>query len=160
MWKEDTGSSIMLKIRRQNAWCWVKFQYQGYDFGTDWVKASPTVTLKGDKAYLDFTIEKYVTATGGLKTVIQTPGLHICSIDLDLDGNIATCSILEADDNGVVKEISRMTVTGHAAHVSRRKRALGKIAVYAPYHPTLVESTTLDSGQSAHRGDRKQKSYG
>jgi hypothetical protein len=129
MWKERSNTCILLKIRRNNAWTWVKFEYQGYDFGADWVKASPTITLKGNKAYLDFTIEKYVPATGGLKTVIQTPGLHICSVDLDLDGSIATCSILEADDNGVVKEISRMTVTGHATHVSCRKRALGKIAV-------------------------------
>ncbi|MBR8834280.1 MAG: transposase [Stigonema ocellatum SAG 48.90 = DSM 106950] len=128
MWKKDTGSSIMLKIRRDNAWIWVKFQYQGYDFGDGWSKASPTVTLKGGKAYLDFSVEKYVSATGGLKTVIDSPDLRICSIDLDLDGNIATCSILESDDNGVVHEISRMTVTGHAAHVSRRKRDLGRIA--------------------------------
>lgn len=128
MWKEDDGTSILLKIRRDNAWTWVKFAYQSYDFGADWVKASPTVTLKGDKAYLDFTVEKYIPATGGLKTVIQTPELRICSVDLDLDGSIATCSILESDDNGVVEEISRMTVNGHAAHVSRRKRDLGKIA--------------------------------
>ncbi|MGH2413620.1 MAG: hypothetical protein ACRDEA_08005, partial [Microcystaceae cyanobacterium] len=128
MWKEDTGNSIMLKIRRDNAWTWVKFQYQGYDFGADWVKASPAITLKGNKAYLDFTVEKYVSATGGLKTVIQTPGLRICSVDLDLDGSIATSSILESDDNGVAQEISRMTVNGHAAHVSRRKRDLGRIA--------------------------------
>lgn len=128
MWKDDDGTSIMLKIRKNNTWVWVKFQYQGYDFGTDWVKASPTVTLKGIQAYLDFTVEKYIQATGGLKTVILNPNLRICSVDLDLDGSIATCSILESDDNGVVKEISRMTVLGHTAHVSRRKRDLGKIA--------------------------------
>ncbi len=128
MWKDDTGFSIMLKIRRDNAWIWVKLQYQGYDFGACWEKASPTITLKGGKAYLDFTVEKYVRATGGLKTVIQSPNLRICSIDLDLDGNIATCSILESDDNGAVKEISRMTIIGHTAHVCRRKRDLGRIA--------------------------------
>lgn len=128
MYKEDTGSSIMLKIRKNNAWIWVKFQYQGYDFGADWVKASPTITLKGGKAYLDFTVEKYVPATGGLKNVILQPDLRICAVDIDLDGSIATCSVLETDDNGVVKEISRMTVQGHTAHVSRRKRVLGRIA--------------------------------
>jgi transposase len=104
------------------------FQYQGYDFGTGWEKASPTVTIKGGKAYLDFTVEKYVPATGGLKNVIQQSDLCICSVDLDLDGHIATCSILESDDNGVVHEISRMTVQGHTAHVRRRKRDLGRIA--------------------------------
>lgn len=128
MWKEDTCDSIMLKIRRNNAWVWVKFQYQGYDFGAGWVKASPTVTITGNKAYLDFTVEKYVQATGGIKTVIQSALLRICSVDLDLDGSIATSSILETDDNGVAHEISRMTVQGHAAHVRRRKRVLGKIA--------------------------------
>lgn len=128
MWKNDTGSSIMLKIRKNNAWVWVKFQYLGYDFGMGWEKASPTVTLKSGKAYLDFTIEKYIPATGGLKTVIQQSDLRICSVDLDLDGSIATCSILETDDNGVAHEISRMTVQGHATHVRRRKRVLGKIA--------------------------------
>ncbi len=145
MWKDDTGSSIVLKIRRNNAWVWVKFQYQGYDFGADWVKASPTVTLKGGIAYLDFTVEKYVPATGGLKTVITSPNLRICSCDLDLDGSIATCSILESDDNGVVKEISRMTVPGHTAHVSRRKRDLGKVA------RAMKKTVRVDKGFASHR---------
>ena len=125
MWKEDTGSSIMLKVRKNNTWVWIKFQYQGYNFGADWVKASPIVTLKGKLTYLDFTVEKYVPATGGLKTVIQNPDLRICSVDLDLDESIATCSILESKDNGLVNEISRMTVKGHTKHVSLRKRDLG-----------------------------------
>ncbi|MUG96688.1 hypothetical protein F7734_31850 [Scytonema sp. UIC 10036] len=128
MWKEDTGDSIMLKVRRDRAWIWMKFQYQSYDFGAEWVKASPTVTLKGGQAYLDFTIEKYIPATGGLKTVIGQSDLRICSVDLDLDGHIATCTVLECNDNGVVHEISRMTVPGHTAHVRRRKRTLGRIA--------------------------------
>ncbi|MDF5728839.1 MAG: hypothetical protein PUP92_12640 [Rhizonema sp. PD38] len=87
MWKEDTCDSIMLKICRNNAWVWVKFQYQGYDSGAGWVKASPTVTITGNKAYLDFTVEKYVQATGGIKTVIQSADLRICSVDLDFDGS-------------------------------------------------------------------------
>ncbi|WP_414590093.1 hypothetical protein [Scytonema sp. PCC 10023] len=145
MWKEDTGDSILLKIRRDNAWVWIKFQYQGYDFEEDWVKASPTITLKGDKTYLDFTIDKYVPATGGLKKVIQEPGLHICSVDLDLDGNIATCSILESKDNGLVNEISRMTVPSHAKHVSLRKRDLGKVAV------AMKKTGVVDRGFASNR---------
>ena len=157
MWKDDTGSSIMLKIRRNGTWAWVKFQYQGYDFGADWVKASPTVTIKGGFAYLDFTVEKYITATGGLKTVILSPKLRVCSVDLDLDGNIATCSILESKDNGLVNEISRMTVLGHAKHVSLRKRDLG-IAASA-----MKKTKTVDRGFASNRFSkisRRERSEG
>ncbi|MUG91723.1 hypothetical protein F7734_22655 [Scytonema sp. UIC 10036] len=145
MWKEDTGDSIMLKVRRNNTWVWIKFQYQSYDIGDLWEKASPTVTLKGGKVYLDFTIEKYVPATGGLKTVIQHSDLRICSVDLDLDGNIATCTILESKDNGSVTEISRMTVKGHAKHVRLRKRDLGKVA------RAMKKTVRVDKGFASHR---------
>ena len=47
IWKEDTSVTILLKIRRNGQWLWVKFSYQGYSIGSEWVKGSPSIVLKG-----------------------------------------------------------------------------------------------------------------
>lgn len=129
--KEDDQKTIILKIRRNNSWVWVKFSYQGYELpeSEGWVKASPTVVVKDNGAWLNFTVERYVPATGGIAKVIQKKQLRICSVDIDLDQNIAIGSVLEFNDSGAVKEVARFFVKGYPAHTRRRKRRLGHIAV-------------------------------
>ncbi|MDF5729047.1 MAG: hypothetical protein PUP92_13725 [Rhizonema sp. PD38] len=125
MYKGDNGNEIMLKIRKNGTWAWVKFTYQSYRLD-DWGKASPTLVVKQDEAWLNWCVERYQPATGGLKA--QT-GKRVCSVDLDLDGKtIATCSVLEPNVNGEVNEVARQFVKGHSEHVRRRKRDLGQIA--------------------------------
>ena len=131
LYKNDDGQTILLKIRRNSSWAWVKFTYQGYELPKEeeWIKASPTIVIKGKGAWLNFTVQRYVPATGGISTVIQSSLLRICAVDIDLDQNIAVASILESNDSGAVKEIARLFVRGYPAHTRRRKRRLGKIAI-------------------------------
>ena len=97
IWKEDTGVTILLKIRRDGQWLWVKFDYQGYPIRTDWVKGSPSVVLKNNSAYLTFVVERYVKATGGMKAVMAQDSVRVLGVDLDLDKNAAICAVLETD---------------------------------------------------------------
>ncbi|MBR8841027.1 MAG: hypothetical protein DSM106950_45495 [Stigonema ocellatum SAG 48.90 = DSM 106950] len=127
MFKEDTGNSVILKIRKDNAWAWVKFHYSSYFYDSAWTKGCPTLVFKKDgTCWINWTLERYHDATGGLKALQDE---RVCSVDIDLDGDvISTLSILEPDVNGEVKEVSRTFIKGHASHVRRRKRELGKIA--------------------------------
>jgi hypothetical protein len=127
IWKEDTGVTILLKIRRNRQWLWVKFSYQGYSISSEWVKGSPTVVLKGNTAYLTFSVERYVAATGGIKNVMAQDSVRVLSVDIDLDKNAAICSVLETDAKGYTVEVARHFIK-QPSLVKRRKRDLGQIA--------------------------------
>ncbi|MEC4819703.1 MAG: hypothetical protein SAK29_41500 [Scytonema sp. PMC 1069.18] len=127
MFKDDTGNSVILKIRKNNNWAWVRFNYSAYLLDAAWVKGCPTIVIKRDgSCWINWTLERYHDATGGLKALQNE---RVCSVDIDLDGDtICILSILEPDVNGEVKEVARHFIKGHASHVRRRKRELGKIA--------------------------------
>ncbi len=127
MWKEDTGGTILLKIRRNGQWVWVKFEYQGYPIDQEWVKGSPSVVLKGNTVYLTFALERYVPATGGMKAVMAQDSVRVLGVDIDLDKNAAICTVLETDAKGNTVEIARHFIK-QPSLVKRRKRDLGQIA--------------------------------
>jgi len=127
VWKDDTGETIMLKIRRGGQWVWVKFSYQSYRIDSEWVKGSPIVVLKGNTAYLTFPVERYVAATGGIKTVMAQDTVRVLGVDMDLDFHSAICSVLETNARGVVVEVARHFIK-QPPSVKCRKRNLGQIA--------------------------------
>lgn len=127
MWKEDIGATILLKIRRNGQWVWVKFEYQGYPIDQKWVKGSPSIVLKGNTANLTFAVERYVPATGGMKTVMAQDSVRVLGVDIDLDKNAAICTVLETDAKGNTVEIARHFIK-QPSLVKCRKRDLGEIA--------------------------------
>ena len=136
VWKEDTGDTIMLKIRRDGQWAWVKFSYQSYRIGSEWVKGSPAVVLKGNKAYLTFPVERYIPATGGMKVVMTQDSVRVLGVDMDLNKHMryaqasptAICSVLETNARGETVEVARHFIK-QPSSVKCRKRNLGQIAV-------------------------------
>lgn len=106
MWKDDSGSDIMLKVLVAGQWKWIKFRYNGRSFGDEWVKGAPSIVCKRGMMFITFPHEKYVQATGGLKTVAGQDKLRFAAIDIDLDIHAAIVSILEVEDNSV-REIAR-----------------------------------------------------
>jgi hypothetical protein len=130
MWKEDTGDTILLKLWTGKAWEWVKHYYSGYDLSPEWVKASPTIIYQEKKITLNWTVERYTQAKGSIaKQVEENKSLRVCAVDLNLDGDIAVCTILESNDTGNVRELATLFVKGNSRHQHRRKRLLGKDAV-------------------------------
>ncbi len=130
MWKSDDGFSIMLKVlvvtKKGESWRWFKFRYDSYSIGNEWVKGSPVVVIRGDKAYLNFPVEKYVRATGGTKNVMAQEVVRVLGVDLDLDENAAIVSVLEVEANPV-REVARHFIPMPSG-VQLRKRDLGRIA--------------------------------
>lgn len=127
VWKNDDGGSIMLKILIGGQWKWVKFQYQAPEIGAEWVKCSPSISLKGNTAYIVFPLQRYVPATGGIKTVMAQDSFRVLGVDMDLDRHIAICSVLFVNAKGEVFEVARHFIK-QTSHTERRKRQLGRIA--------------------------------
>lgn len=128
MFKDSDGESIVLKVFIKGGWKWVKFRYQAPNLPKNWQLSTPALVTKPDGCvWLNWTIERYQPATGGIKTVMQD-GNRICAVDLDLDGELAKCAIYDVDVDGTISEVARMHSSGHKSHVARRKSRLGKIA--------------------------------
>lgn len=128
MWKNDDGQAIVLKLLVQGSWKWIKHQYQSPEISASWVKGSPRVQVQNGSLWLVFPLERYVPATGGIKTIMSSGTFRTCGIDMDLDKHIAICTILETNDRGETTEVARHFIN-QSRHVVRRKRNLGRIAI-------------------------------
>lgn len=124
VWKEDVGNSIMLKILVKGQWKWIKFYYQAPEFEHDiegingWHKASPTIVIKNASAFVTFSLQKYIPATGGCKKLLTTDSVRVLGVDTDLDRNIAILSVLEIAANDEVVEVARHFIK-QTAHTKR-----------------------------------------
>ncbi len=126
MWKEDSGSDIMLKVLVSGQWKWLKFSYKGRVLGDEWVKGSPSIVLKNGGANLNFPMQRYVPATGGVDNITSKDSYRILGVDIDLDVHAAIVSILEVEGT-TVREIARHFIKTPQG-VTLRKRSLGRIA--------------------------------
>lgn len=126
MWKEDSGSDIMLKVLVSGSWKWLKFSYRGRVLGDEWVKGSPAIVLKNGGAFLNFPMQRYVRATGGMKGITSKDSYRILGVDLDLDNHAAIVSVLEVEGS-TVREIANHYIKTPQG-VALRKRDLGRIA--------------------------------
>ena len=131
MFKEDTGDSIILKLWTGESWAWVKHSYQGYPISEEWLKASPTIVIRDKIITLNLCYEKLVKSPGKVfDQIVKHDGeLTVCSVDLNLDGDIAVGSILNIEGTGSVTEKAKLFVKGNKRHQHLRKRMLGKDAV-------------------------------
>ena len=128
MFKDDTGSSILLRLWTLKAWAWVKFHYDSSPLQAGWSTSTPTLVVKRDgTVWLNWVIERYMPATGGIRMLMQH-GNRFITVDTDLDGEICKAAAYDVDVDGELHELARITVRGHKAHTARRKSRLGKIA--------------------------------
>ena len=131
MYKEFDGDSIILKLWTGQAWVFMKqpIQLKGRELPSGYEWGSPTLVLK-DKLHLHVPVIKQVKSNGQLAEQAKNPdGLTICSVDLNLDGDLAVATILHSDVTGSCTETATLFVKGNDAIQHRRKRELGKIAV-------------------------------
>ncbi len=123
VWKEDDGSSIIFKILIGGQWKWVKFQYLAPEIIGDWIKGSPSIVIKGNTLYIVFPLQKYVPATGGIKTIMAQDSFRVLGVDMDLDRHIAILSVLEVNAKDEMFEVTRHFIK-QISHTKRRKRSL------------------------------------
>jgi IS605 OrfB family transposase len=117
---------VILKLFTGQSWIWVKYQMKGREFPEGFKQASPKLVLKRKKILLHISFEKKIevqTIKQQLTKDSQNE-LVICSVDLNINNNLAVCRIIKADGTLLASRF----IAGGKASSGRRKRALGRVA--------------------------------
>ncbi len=126
MYRIVNEKEVYLKLYTGLAWIWVKYGMSGRSFPASWEQASPKLVVKGKKLFLHISFEKKIV----VETIKQQVNkdsqseLVICSVDLNINNNLAVCRIIKADGTLLASRF----IAGGKASSGRRKRALGRVA--------------------------------
>jgi putative transposase len=123
MYRFEAGCMV-LKLFTGTSWCWIKFTMAGRNIPADWQQASPKLVLRGKRIELHIPIEKKVKVKKIQQQIQEDALLLVCAVDLNINDNLAVCTILKADGT----QIACRFIGGGASSSGRRKRALGRIA--------------------------------
>lgn len=124
MSKDRTDTSIMIKLWSGGSWQWVKIGLQKHSCD-DWDFGSPIIVIRRGKFYLHTPVVKQIVRPQKLvDQVEQNKALRICSVDLNLDGPAAVCTILDSDGT----PLRTLFVAKNKQADGRRKRLLGMVA--------------------------------
>ncbi|MBK7993034.1 MAG: transposase [Blastocatellia bacterium] len=99
---------------------------KGRDFPIGFKQISPKLVLRGKKILLHISFEKKIKVQSIKNQVNKDTEneLVICSVDLNINNNLAICRILKADGTPLASRF----IAGGKASSGRRKRALGRVA--------------------------------
>ncbi len=130
MWKERSRSSMVLKVWTGTCWSWVKVRITGRELPTDAELGSPQLIRNGNRWWLHTPIEKQFKSPGKIeKQVATNPETKICAVDLNINENIAVCTI-----QTVKGSILATTFIGGGRRISGfRKKLLGRIPERGKY---------------------------
>jgi IS605 OrfB family transposase len=125
LWKDRSGSSILLKIWTGTCWSWIKVRTLGRDVPDGFEMGSPTLVRKGKQWWLHTPIEKSFTSPTKIAEQITTnTQTRICSVDLNLNEHLAVCSVQTVE--GTI--LATRFIGGGDRISGFRKKLLGRIA--------------------------------
>lgn len=130
MWKDRTASSLVIKVWTGTCWSWLKCRLTGRVLPaakgtTGTTLGSPSLVRHGTRWWLHTPVEQQVVTPPKIAhQVTTTPATKVCSVDLNLDGPIAVCSVQTAE--GTI--LSTRFIGGGREIAGFRKRQLGRIA--------------------------------
>ena len=126
MYRIINEKEVFLKLYTGQAWIWVKYRMSGRSFPENWEQVSPKLVVKGKKLFLHISFEKKIVVETIKQQVNKDSAneLVICSVDLNINDNLAVCRIIKAD--GTV--LASRFIGGGKASSGRRKCALGSVA--------------------------------
>ncbi len=124
MWKERTGSSIVLKVWTGTCWSWVKVRTLGRDLPEGSQMQSPVLVRRGAQWWLHTSLEKTFTSPPTIAAHLTNAATRICAVDLNLDQHVAVCTV-----QTVAGTILATRFIGEGRAIAGfRKRQLGRIA--------------------------------
>src|SRR5713101_2810484 len=124
LWKERSGSSILLKIWTGTCWSWVKVRTFGRDLPDGFEMGSPALVRRGKHWWLHTPIEKTFTSPPKIAAQITKASAKICAIDLNLNEQLAVCTVQTVEGT-----ILATRFIGRGREIAGfRKRQLGQIA--------------------------------
>jgi transposase len=124
LWKERSGSSILLKVWTGKSWSWAKVRTLGRDLPDGFEMQSPALVRRGQKWWLHTPIEKAFTAPPKIAEQLAKTETTICSVDLNLGEQVAVCTVQTVE--GTI--LATRFIGGGRAIAGFRKRLLGRIA--------------------------------
>jgi hypothetical protein len=124
LWKERSGSFIVLKVWTGSCWSWVKVRTLGRDLPDGFEMQSPALVRRGQKWWLHTPIEKTFTAPPKIAEHIAKNETKICSVDLNLNEQLAVCTVQTVE--GTI--LATRFIGGGRAIAGFRKKLLGRIA--------------------------------
>src|SRR5260370_5445695 len=129
MWKERSEKSIVLKVWTGTCWSWVKVRVTGRELPTNAELGSPQLIRKGNRWWLHTPIEKQFKSPAKIeKQVTTNPETRICAVDLNINENIAVCTIQTVEGSILVTKF----IGGGQRVNGFRKKLLGRIARNRP----------------------------
>lgn len=98
MWKERTGSSILIKVWTGTCWRWIRVRITGREIpdGVDLV--SPQLVRRGKQWWLHTPVEKQFKSPGKIEKQIKTNSdTRMCAVDLNINEHVAVCTIRDVE---------------------------------------------------------------
>ena len=124
MWKERSGSSILLKVWTGTCWSWVKVRTLSRALPAGFEVGSPSLVRKGRQWWLHTPIEKTFTSPPKIAEQLTTAETRICAVDLNLDEHLAVCTVQSVEGT-----ILATRFLGRGREIAGfRKKQLGRIA--------------------------------
>jgi len=127
LYKNFDGTSIILRLWTGKSWAWVKFSCKGQETPAQWDVLSPSLVKRKHRLFLHFPLQKPKEDFVWPEKIVEqikNPELKICSVDLNINDDLAVCVIQKA--NGAVEATKFILGGSYLQH--RRKRLLGIIA--------------------------------
>jgi putative transposase len=124
-WKERTESSILLKVWTGTCGSWINVRITGRELPTDAEAGSPSLVRRASQWWLHTPMEKPFKSSGKIeKQVTTNDDTRICGVDLNLNENIAVCTIQTIE--GTI--LATQFLSGGKEISGFRKKPLGRIA--------------------------------
>lgn len=125
LWKQRTGSSILIKVWTGTCWSWIKVRLTGRELPPHASLGSPQLVVHGKEWWLHTPLEKPFKSPAKIEQQVTTNAqTKICAVDLNLGENIAVCTIQTVEGS-----ILATTFIGGGKEISGfRKKQLGRIA--------------------------------
>ena len=125
LWKERSGSSILLRVWTGTCWSWVKVRTLSRDLPDGFELGSPALVRRGKKWWLHTPIEKTFSSPAKIAEQITTSvDTRICAIDLNLGERLAVCTVQTVE--GTI--LATRFIGGGRELAGFRKKLLGRIA--------------------------------
>ena len=125
MWKERTGSSVVIKVWTGACWSWLKCRITGRELPLDAELGSPQLIRKGKQWWLHTPVEKSFRSPGKIEQHVTTNAhTKICAVDLNMSENIAVATIQTVE--GTI--LATRFISGGKEIAGFRKKQFGRIA--------------------------------
>ena len=124
MWKERAENGIVIKVWTGTCWSWIKVRLTGRELPPDAEMGSPQLIGHGNGWWLHTPVEKHFQSPGKIEKQITTnPATKICAVDLNLNENIAVCTVQTVE--GTI--LATRFIGGGKEISGFRKKQLGRI---------------------------------